>query len=176
MTLDDKQRALAKDYRNSTHENLIFASRRGCELSDEFTRLEVQIATILFAFAGLFVGFFHGQSIVGLSDGALLILRLGFATSLFFLIASLLFGLLHIKRKEKFWDDILADRDARYRVWCDAIRADGDFEEAHSFHIGVSRGHTGINRSPTWTWVLQTIFLGIAVAELFTLAMVFLFR
>ena len=176
MTLDDKQLALAKDYKNSTHENLLFASSRGCELSDEFTRLEVQIATILFAFAGLFVGFFHGQSTSELSDAAILMLRLAFASSLFFLIASLLFGLLHIKRKEKFWGDVLGDRDARYRIWSEIIKSDGDFGEAHAFHVGVSRGHTGLNASPMWTWVLQTIFLGVAVAELFTLAMVFLFQ
>ena len=173
MTPD--QRSLAKDYRNLSQENVNFACRRGCELADEFSRLEVQIATILFAFAGLFVGFFSDKSLEGLSSN-LFTLRLAFAFALFFLIASLASGLLHIKRKEKFWDQAMEERIARVRNWNQIIRNDGDFDEGYAFHMGISRGAEGMTSSPLWTWILQTICLGFAVLLLFVLAMVFLFK
>lgn len=47
----------AKNFRDMSFEGSETASRRGGELSDEFTRLEVQIATILIGFASLFLSF-----------------------------------------------------------------------------------------------------------------------
>ena len=168
MTPD--QLALAKEYRDITNENIHFACRRGCELADEFSRLEVQIATILFAFAGLFLKTVDGNSLTSLNA------KIAFATALFFLIASLVMGLLHIKRKEKFWDTGMVERIARFSSWSDTIRKNGDFDQAYAFHMGISKGQGGMISSPLWTWILQTIFLGIAVALLYALALLFIFN
>lgn len=168
--------ACARDFRDISHENLAHASKRGSELSDEFTRLEVQIATILFTLAGFFLDNFTSEKLVGFSPQSIGLMRLAFAFSLFFLIASLMAGLLHIKRKEKFWDEIVFQRNARFKKWDDVVRKKTSFEEGASFHSGVAVGNEGVVSSPLWSWVIQTIFLAIALLILFVLAMVFLFR
>jgi hypothetical protein len=168
--------ACARDFRDITHENLQHSSGRGSELADEFTRLEVQIATILFAFAGAFLTTLKGAVLSTSFDPlGIFMLKLAIAASFFFLLLSLISGLLHIKRKEKFWDEILLQRSARFDEWDKVVRKKIPFEQGLSFHMGTIAGHDKVLTSPLWTWVLQTIFLGIAVALLFLLAVIILF-
>src|SRR3989338_6568115 len=58
MAITQDQKAhLAKDHRHFVYEGLTFAYQRGHELSNEFMRLEIQIAAVLFAFAAFFLGY-----------------------------------------------------------------------------------------------------------------------
>ena len=173
---DAEKQSSARDYREICHQNLEFASRRGSELSDEFNRLEVQIATLLFAAAGLFLPFFKGNELVTLSHGGIQMMKLAFALSIFFLGASLICGLLHIKRKEMFWDGILRQRNKRFEGWDLLMKRQLSFEEGVAFQSGTTRSSDGIVTSPRWPWVLQTIFLGVAIFIQLALALVFLYQ
>lgn len=164
---NDQQAYLAKDYRHFIYEGLAFASQRGHELSHEFMRLEVQIAAMLFAFSGLFLGF--------LANVPSLWMRSAFVVALFFLIASIVAGLSHIKRKEKSWDNVVKDRELRFDKWQETVGRDGSFEEARAYDMGVSKGIKEVTSPPHWSWIFQSIFLGIAAAILFAIALVFLF-
>lgn len=163
----DVQRQQAVGYRDSAYEGVAFASKRSSTLSDEFTRIQIQIAAMLFAFSGLFLGFFGNEPILSM--------RTAFAVALFSLIASMVAGLLHLKRKELFWDNAVKDRGLRFTKWQETIDREGNVEEAYAFLTGLSHAMTGVKAFPFWTWVTQTAFLGIAVTILFILAIAFLF-
>jgi hypothetical protein len=160
----------SKHYADRALSDLNIAGRRGSELADQFTNLEVQIATILFALAGFFLdSFVNKLSIIDnpyhFSIGGILLMKITFALIVFSLIVSLAFGLIHIKRKEKFWDGSFNQKVARLLEW----------EKA--FHDGTALGNThGISVSPIWTWACQTIFLGLAIVPMFILFLVFLFH
>ena len=172
---DDQKNESAKSYRELSSIELQFATRRVSELADEFTRLEVQIATILTAFAGLFLSYFN-QKIQGLSLTIIFGLKFMYASGLFFLIASLSMGLIHIKRKEKWWDDMTNEKGLKRDNWIKATQGKMPFDEAKAFHNGTSLGKQGVVVSPKWTWMLQTICLGLAIILLFVLFLVFLFH
>ena len=175
--------------RDSTQENLLVSERRIGELSDEFTRLEVQIATILFAFMGFFTSSFGAitnptPSVAGtvativvplFSPMGTSFVKITIAFVFFFLMLSLSFGLVHIKRKEFWWCGMMERRVSRHLKWEAATTKDVTIEQAIEYHAGTTDG-THISSSPKWTWVLQTISLGIAVLGIFTLLMVFLFH
>jgi hypothetical protein len=175
----------SKHYADRAFTELNIAGKRGSELADQFTNLEVQIATILFAFAGFFLDSFvnklnsNGELASTFSQGGILMMKITFALIVFFLIASLTFGLIHIKRKEKFWDGIFSQKNPRLIEWEKALIGgrEEDYRNAKTFHDGTALGKVnGINVSPTWTWVLQTIFLGLAIIPMFILFLVFLFH
>lgn len=148
------------------------AEKRGSELADEFTRLEVQIAAILFVFAGFFEKFTNNAV---LSPIVLFVLKCFFALSLILLITSLALGLLHIKRKEKFWDEISNQRFVRHKKWSEAVKGRVTYEEAEAFHTGTGLERGNMLRSPLWTWAIQTTCLAVAVVLLFTLFLVYIF-
>ncbi len=174
MNGEESKRTRAIDYATSAYQQMVFACRRGCELSDEFNRLEVQIAALLFTFGGAFLAFF-GQGL-GPETGVFG-MKLTVAVALSSLVISLIVGLLHIKRKEKFWDDVMAANNARWTNWGKLLnKPEVDFDVGVAFHSGVSQGKEGVSASPTWTWVVQTVFLGIGVGLLMILAFVILFR
>ena len=141
----DQQLHFAKDYRHFVYEGLSFASQRGHELSHEFMRLEVQIAAVLFAFSGLFLGFFASLPSLWI--------RSALAATLFFLIASMVSGLFHIKRKERSWDDVVKDRELKFNKWQETIGRGGSFEEARAYEAGISKGITEVTSPPLWSWV-----------------------
>ena len=166
----------AKDCRDITHEKILFAERRSSELADEFTKLEVQIATILFAFMGLFLDSFV-KGLTGYSSLGVTMMKITFSFIFFFLIMSLAFGLIHIKRKEKFWDGFIIQRVSRFLKWEEAVKKEITFEQAEAFHKGTAQGNLGaISYSPIWTWLIQTICLGISISLLFVLFLVFIFH
>lgn len=158
-----------------SREGTITSSRRGSELSDEFNRLEVQMATIIFTFASLVVRFFE-EGTQQFADPILItIANLAYVCSIFFLLISLVLGLLHIKRKEVFWDNVMTSRVARVEKWDEVIRGEAAFEEGRAFQQGTNLGGRAVVlRSPSWTWILQTIFLGLGVFILFVLFVVIL--
>lgn len=166
---------IAKEYRAVAHEGLVHSSKRGSELSDEYTRLEVQIATVLFAFAGVFFGDFVTDSLSMFPPAGVVLVKLIFSMGLGFLLASLVSGLLHMKRKEKFWDEMMYNKVAVFKRWNMEGRGEVTFEEARAFQLGVAQGEERVISSPIWTWVLQTIFLGIGIGLLFILGLVLLF-
>ena len=77
----------AKSNRDILHIEKMTSQSRCSELADEFTRLEVQVAAILVAFAGAFPKFF-GSEYVALSPVAILITKSMYALSVFLLILS----------------------------------------------------------------------------------------
>lgn len=161
-----------KSFIDISNINEQFAERRSSELADEFTRLEVQIATILIAFAGIFLNFFNSTDV---TFSNIFMLKFIYATSIFFLVISLALGLIHIKRKEKFWDEMMNARFICLKKWLQALQKDVTYKEAMAFQHGVGLEKGNIIFSPTWTWVLQTIFLGISIILFFALFLVFLF-
>lgn len=162
-----KRDAYAKHAKEILFQKQLFAERRGCELADEFTRLEVQIAAILFAFVGLFVD--------KLANVALLIKSI-YITAVFFVILSLVLGLLHLKRKETWWDSVMTKRVTRIDGWDKVMREENtSFEEGLSYDRGVKGGEASVVRSPAWTWILQTISLAIAIALLYAILIAFIF-
>ncbi len=165
----------AKNWREVSFQKGIISEKRVYELADEFTKLEVQIAAILFAFTSFFADKFN-SIFPNFSYSAILILKILFLTAIMMLILSLALGLLHLKRKEKFWSDFFEIRDSRHRKWDESVRKEITVEEARAFHIGAAYGRGNIISSPTWTWVLQTVALGIAVILICILLTTFLFR
>ena len=168
MASQEPQLHVAKDYRHFIYEGLSFASERGHELAHEFMRLEVQAAAVLFAFSGLFIGVFTGDPNLWV--------RLAFAAVLFFLAASIIAGLFHIKMREQSWNLTAKERDLEFRKWQDTIGRNGSFEEARAYEAGITRAFAELTSPPIWSWVLQSAFLGIATIFLFVLVAVFLFR
>ena len=172
---DDEKIQNARDIRDIIQQNLLWAEQRSSGIADEFIRLEVQIATIIFAFASLFATAFNGENLEGVSPQGIFMMKLAFSFSIFSLIASLGFGLLHLKTNERFWDRMLNQRIIRFRKWNSVPRREATFEEASAYHEGTTL-EKGLTVSvPDWTWVLQTICLGLAITILFVLVVISLF-
>ena len=164
----------AKSRRDVAHQGLEFCIRRVAELADEFTRLEVQIATILFAFGGIFLNYFNLPS-KNFSPNEIFLMKIEFVFIIIFLIGSLSLGLLHLKRKEQFWVESLKQRSARYRKWDSVVAGKNSYEEGMSYQEGTSV-EKNIISTPAWSWILQTICLGFAILLIFILFVVFLFH
>src|SRR5579862_1991661 len=155
----------ARDSRDNSREHMIWAEQRTASVADDFIRLEVQIATILFAFSSLFLNNFNGDVLKTVSFAGLFIMKLAFAVSIFLLIGSLGFGLLYLKRCEQFWDATLRRWAIRAKKW-DSVTKDKDqytFEEAEAYHDGTRLDGGVVLEIPNWTWILQTILLGLAI-------------
>ncbi len=155
------------------------AEDRCGNLADEFTKLEVEIATILFAFTTLFFSFFQGDKVVQFSSShshlVVFILKFMFITGLLLLILSLAMGLLYLKGKESFWREMFTRRLIRTENWSEVLKGDKTFEEGIAFHEGTALKKGLTIPAPRWPWILQTICLGLAIILLFTLFVVLLF-
>lgn len=167
MASQEQQQQFAKDHRHFVYEGLTFATRRGQELSHEYMRLQLQVAAMLFAFSALLLGY--------LASVPSFWMRGSYGLALFLLIASMVAGLLHIKREERAWNEVVKDRKLRFNLWQETISQNGNFDEARAFDMGISKGISEVTSAPVWGWVLQSGFLGTAILILFGLAMAFLF-
>jgi hypothetical protein len=163
----------AKSYRDIFHSEKNFAQRRGSELADEFTRLEVQIAAIIIAFGGAFLTFFNEYEFT--TPGLTFLMKIFYASSILSLILSLVLGLIHIKRKEKFWDEVMNQKHIATKKWIETTQGKVTFKEAKAYQDGTALERGNIIYSPLWTWVLQTAFLGVAFVLFFILFLVLLF-
>jgi len=152
---------------------LFFAEKRASELADEFTRLEVQIATILLAFIGLFVQPFLA-GLTGFSGVLVVLMKFSFVLAVFAIVFSLVMGLLHLKRKERFWDAMHARRVASRAKWAELIKGLTSLEEVRAYVSGIRGADADVVKSPMWTWVLQTTLLGIAIVLLLVLFLIFI--
>lgn len=167
---DTEKLEYARDAARLSYEKGESAESHGTEVANEFIRLEVQVATILFAITSFFAASFS-------SGGPLDIfwVKIMFVIGVFSLILSLLMGLLHLKRAESFWDDVLHQRAVRFQEWTKVVHKKVSFEEGDAFHRGTSLGK-GITISvPSWIWVMQSIFLGVGITVLFVLFVASLF-
>lgn len=102
-------------------------------------------------------------------------MKISFSFALLSLIGSLALGLLHLKSTEKFWDAVLHQRIIRLKQWNRATKNEVSFEQADAYQQGTTLERGSILYSPSWTWIMQTIFLGISILLLYALAIVFLF-
>ncbi len=166
----------ARDIQSVTHAKLLWAEQRSCSVADDFIKLEVQIATIIFAFASLFISKFSAEVLVNFSPLTITVMKLAFSLSILSLILSLAFGLLHLKAHEAFWDRVLHQRIIRYNKWSQVTQDKSSFEEAIAYQTGTSLENGVSISAPSWTWILQTICLGIGVIVLSILTIVFLFN
>ncbi len=171
-TTDPDQVKNAVAIRAIMHEKAMFSEEQSAEISNEFTRLEVQIATLLLAITGVLWGALDQDPPFLPGSDSLLLLKTCFALTLFFLIGSLTLGLLHLKRTEKFWDEISNRRNIRFERWDAVVKGKDSFAEAVAFQEGTKQGGGVMAYTPRWTWILQSVFLGIAIGLLFILAMV----
>ncbi len=174
MSADEKLQE-ARDMRDSIQANALWAEQRSASIADEYIRLQVQIATIIFAFGSLFLDNFTPDKLVKFNADGIFTLKLAFAVSMSSLAISLAFGLFYLKVNEDFWDAMLRQRIIRFKKWDKAARRETTFEEAHAYHegSGLERGNTV--PAPQWPWKLQTIFLALAITILFILATIYLF-
>lgn len=156
------------------HQEKAFSEVRSSSLADDFTKLEVQIAAILFAFVGIFAKFVDTKY-AGYPDYGVFSIKLMFAVIIFSLTASLILGLIELKMKESFWNELMKQKLARYEAWMRVLR-DEKFElkEAEAVILGTKHG-TGLVRSTKkWPWILQTITLGIGAALILILFLIFI--
>jgi hypothetical protein len=146
------------------------AEQSSSEVSTEFIRLEVQIATILFAIAGFFWSAFGREGSLNFFW-----VKVAFVLGVFSLILSLLMGLLHLKRVERFWDEMLNQRVSRIDEWRKVVTHEITFKEAEAFHKGTMLNRGLTISAPSWIWILQSIFLGVGIFILFFLFVASLF-
>lgn len=174
---DERKLDCAKRSIEIAHASELFAERRSSELADEFTRLEVQVAAILIAFGGAYLDFLTDkvEQVAAALPNTFILIKFMYASSIFFLIASLALGLIHIKRKEKFWDEIMNSRLITLKQWIKTTEGAASYEESSAFQKGVGLEKGNVIFTPKWTWILQTVALGIAVFLFFILFLVFLF-
>lgn len=171
MTEEEKY-LCSQNYRDVNQEKIFLAEKRGCELADQFANLEVQIAIILFGLMSLFPSSSLGSGIGSWSLG----LKLSYVSIFFLLMTSLIFGLIHIKIREFFWEGHSKVRASRFVKWDAAVKRKINYEDAMSFHEGTSHGKMDtISKSQSWPWILQTICLAIAFIGLFVIMTVLLF-
>lgn len=166
----------ARDSRDYNQKNAFWAEQRSSAVADEFIRLEVQIATIVFAFTSLFVDHFTSADLIGFSTGGIFLMRLTFTSSIFLLLCSLICGLLYLKASEAFWDSMLIQKIIRFKKWNQVPRKTVTFEEALAYEEGTKLGKGHVVSLPTWPWILQTICLAFGVFMLFVLIVIFLFN
>lgn len=162
----------AREMAEFCYEGAASAESRSTDVSNEFIKLEVQIATLLFAFIGFFMGSFTELHSTLNVFWVKVIFSLGVAS----LILSLLMGLLHLKMEESFWDQRLSHRNMRFMKWIDVRKKRTSFEEAESFQEGTAGGKGHIINPPKWTWIMQSIFLGFGITILFILFIAHIFN
>lgn len=173
--VNKREQQTALCYREMYAHNLAFSEAREGELADEFTRLEVQIAVVLIAFEGVFIESI-GQKLSDIISSleAIFVLKFFYATSIASLLLSLILGLILIKRKEHFWGAAGNVRNLNLRQWIKVINGEQTYQQAKSYQEGTN---LGVSRqvSPAWAWILQTIFLGVAVSLFFVIFLVLVF-
>ncbi len=157
----------AKNIRYIIHEKELYSEERANEASIEFSRLEIQIAVLLLGVIGAFVKLYLDS--MGSNS-----IKVAIISALLLLVGSLVLGLLHLKRSEKFWDDVSLTRELRYSNWQKVIRGDTSYKEAIAFHEGTKVGGGPMISVPTWIWILQSVLLGIAVFIILVLAVKFI--
>src|SRR3989344_787744 len=167
MSCDEKIQA-ARDARNISHEKGLEAEEQSNITALEFIKLEVQIAALLLGFTGFLTVQQSGP------DGVLWI-KIVFAIAVTLILLSLIMGLIHLKRYEKFADQFIVQRFMRFLEWNRVVEREISFEEGKAYHRGTAAGMGLLVSVPMWTWVLQTIFLGAGVSLLFLLFSVSLF-
>lgn len=175
QSVESKQYQVALCYRELFANSLASSEGREGELADEFTRLEVQIAAVLIAFEGIFIeSIGRGLDKIVASQEAIFVLKFFYATSITLLLLSLILGLILIKRKEQFWKDAANVRSLNLREWTKMISGERTYDQAVAYQEGTKLGEVRRN-SPAWTWILQTIFLGVAVSLFFVIFLAFIF-
>lgn len=122
-----------------------------------------------------FVNYFSKPEFANFPVIGIVLMKLAFAMSLACLFLSLAAGLLHLKRNEMFWEDIMKQRYLGYKAWNRVVRREISFKEGLAHRDGSARGDGTVIPTPKWTWILQSTFLGFGLFILIVLATVFLF-
>lgn len=149
-------------------DNMIFAESRISALGDSFTALEVQIATVLLAFLGLFIDQFN-LHVKDLSVGIVTFDKTIYIASVVSLVLSLTVGLIHIKRVEKFWETHHSRRVEKLGTWREILDKQKSEESGRAFMKGINAGEGNVSYSPIWSWIIQTVFMGTGVLLLLIL-------
>lgn len=167
-----QQLEFAQSWRQISLEHEQFATQRIGDMEDQFVGLQVQIAAILVAFSQVFIGNFSQQTFHSIITRG--ILKTAFAIGVFFLIASLGFGLVQLRRRGMFWNKYMRRYLSQFNNWNAASRKDIDYDKARAFHKGTVDGEPDIDQTPKWPWVLQSICLAVAITVLFVVFVTFI--
>lgn len=164
----EEEMQYAKDRREHVFSTKGESENRLNDASDEFAKLEVQIAAILFALVAFFVQ--------RLSSSASFELKITFSVGVCFLLISLILGLFYLKREGLFWRKWLAIRNKLYINWDKVLKKEITFKEAQAYSAGITgKNEEDLDSSPNWPWVLQSITLGLALAIILFIFFVCLF-
>lgn len=155
----------AKDKRDTWLNMFYYGNKRQNENADYFTKLEIEIASI---FLALSVSLFNDNI-----ANAFLYVKYLFIFGIIFLVLSLFFGLLNFHVKSKFWDRETGLYNLCIFEWTEVLRDKISEEHAQSSCNKITQGKNQIS-SPSWPWVLQTLFLLLGVALIFYSIIVFI--
>jgi len=135
----------AKDQRGLWERRFQYSQERKNESSDDFTKLVIHIATILFTLSGVFA--------ISFLENVPLYLKLVFSLGLLFTFTSLGFGLLHLTKKGDFWDEVTDVNHEGFLRWNEASKGKITNKEALKFCDGMVKSKK--TNSPMWTWQAQ---------------------
>lgn len=136
------------------------AESRENSLNDEFVKLEIEIAAIVFGLSGAISIF--GQDHGDLTDPTKILFVIGWVI----LGISLIVGLIGIHDRQKFW--LARMRDARlcYDVWLIARDRTGDADAANTQCLSINKNTMA--QSHNWPFNLQTITLSLGILVVFS--------
>lgn len=149
----------AKEQRDVWLNMFYYSNRRQNENADYFTKLEIEIASI---FLALSVSLFNDN----ISD-ALLYVKYFFILGIIFLVLSLFFGLFNFHVKSKFWDQETGIYNLCIFEWTEVLKNKTSEEHAQLSCDKIKQGKNK-KSSPSWPWILQTLFLFFGVILIFT--------
>lgn len=171
---DTEKMENASQFRDTMFQGVQVAEGRTESVADDFVKLEVTIATLMLGFSSFFLTFFS-PSAIDVPTLGLILMKVSFSIGMILLFASLSCGLMYLKTAQSFWNDVLNQRFIRFKMWNKVPKREATFEQALAYHDGTTLEKGNITEVPKWTWILQTVFLGIALAIFVTLVMVYLF-
>jgi hypothetical protein len=158
----------AKYQRDAARQSVLNAEGYTTSVANAFNSLEVQIAALLLPLIGLFINAVARPEVSQWYKFIFILAAIS-------IILSLVMGLLHLKREEKFFDDSINQKHHRSLEWNKAVERKITYEQALGYHEGTQLAKGQVVSVPIWTWILQTVFLGIGTGLLFIVFAAYLF-
>lgn len=154
LTAEEKLQ-LARDSRDFFWHKRNYAEDRENKVNDAIRLVELQIATIVFAFSAVF-----SQEISQEANSTLVLILFGVGLSA--LALSVVFGLINEWGKVEFWQERSRRYDDSFREYQKVLKKEISLEEAWAYQEGQLGGE-GYKRfsSPVWPLILQTALLGV---------------
>lgn len=98
-----------------------------------------------------------------------------FTVIIFSLTTSLVLGLIELKVKENFWNEMMKQKLTRHDAWKKVLQDDKySLREAEAVVLGTKQSTGMVRSTRKWPWVLQTVTLGIGAALVLILFLIFI--